>query len=133
MFREKLSQVRTFCSDIPSKMGSWGQFFDHHQFSFPSSVTDVTRRCPDNIQVFFANYMIICLLLLIYCLLTSPLLLIGIVVFCILFYGILHRNQDVLLWGKSFTKNQQLIALAVCSIPFFFLFGLTSVFFWVSQ
>lgn len=132
MFREKWSQLRNSITKIPSKMGSWMSFFDLKQFSFPASVTELSLRCPANLQVFYANYLVCCLLLLTYCLIASPFLLLGMAIFIILFYVIMKINKPIMVGGKEFTRNQQLIALALVSIPLFLLLGITSTFFWVS-
>ena len=123
----------TAAKQIPSRMGSWTSFFDPKQFSVPSSTGNLTERLKGNLGGFYANYVVISLILLAYCLLTSPLLLIGVTVYGLFAYNIVSRNQDVSLFGQTLSRNQQLLGLTICAIPLFLLLGLTGVFFWVSR
>ena len=123
----------TAVKQIPSNMGSWVSFFDPKQFSVPSSAGNLTDRLKANLTGFYANYVVVSLILLAYCLFTSPLLLIGALVYGLLAYSVVSRNQEMTLFGQTLSRNQQLAGLTICAVPLFLLLGLTGVFFWVSR
>lgn len=135
VIQDKINQIQQYFVQNWSnnKTGSWGQFFRKKHFSFPSSLTEIARRCPDNLQVYFSNYCVISIILLVYCLITSPLLLFGILIYSVLSYTIIKRDQELELFGKPFSRNQQLISISVAFIPILYFLGLTATFFWVTN
>merc|ERR1712141_236528 len=53
-----------------------GQFFNTHNFQVPPSAGRLTKRLYKNVEYFQSNYVMVFLVLVLYCLITSPLLLI---------------------------------------------------------
>lgn len=127
-----MDQAVNIVKTMPSRMASWASFFDPKQFSMPNGGGDLMERLKANLGGFYANYLVVCCVLLTYCLLTSPLLLVVAVIYGILAYSIVSRGQDLVLLGQALSTNQQLLGLTVCSLPIFLILGLTGVFFWVS-
>lgn len=134
VIQDKYNQIQQYFSQICStnKTGSWGQFFSKKHFNFPASLSEIAKRCPDNLQIYFSNYCTISIIILVYCLITSPLLLFGILIYSILCYTIIKRNQELELFGKPFSRNQQLITVSATFLPILYLLGLTATFFWVN-
>jgi len=113
-------------------MGSWAAFFDPKQFSVPANWREeFAPRFSGNLSYFAFNYAIITFILMLYCMITSPLLLLLAAIYGLLVYSVLSRNQDITLAGQVWSSNHQLIILTICFIPFFILFGLSAVFFWL--
>lgn len=127
----KMDHTIAAVKQIPMRMGSWVSFFDPKHFNLPTSVSQLTERVKGNLTGFYGNYAIISLILLAYCLLTSPLLLVGIALYGFLAYSVISRNQEMNVFGQNLSTNQQLFGLTICAIPFFLFLGLTGVFFWV--
>jgi len=71
--------------------------------------------------------------LILYCIITSPLLLIAISVFLVMSYLISVRPSNVPLkvMGHEVTTNQQYSIAALISFPLFFIAGTGSAVFWV--
>ena len=125
-----MDQAVTLVKEMPSRMGSWAAFFDPKQFSMPSS--NLKERLKGNLGGFYANYVVVSVILLTYCLLTSPMLLMGVIIYGLLAYVIINRGQDLSIMGQAVTPNQQLFCLTLIFMPIFLLLGFTGVFFWVS-
>lgn len=128
-----MDQAVNIVKTMPSRMASWATFFDPKQFSMPSGGGDLVERLKANLGGFYANYLVVCCILLTYCLLTSPLLLVVAVIYGLIAFSIVSRGQDLVLLGQALSTNQQLLGLTVCSLPIFLILGLTGVFFWVSR
>ena len=62
------------------KIRAWSEFADQKAFTAPVSMQEWTKRLVKNVEHYQANYIITFLVLMIYCVLTSPLLLIALAV-----------------------------------------------------
>lgn len=112
---------------------SWRQFVNTNRIKFPSSLSDLGKRTMKNVEFFQSNYLCVFLVLMLYCILTSPLLLIALAV-CIGACYIIHiKNKDrrIHIMGYEFTVAQQYIAVAIASFPLFWIAGAGSVIFWI--
>jgi hypothetical protein len=58
-------------------MKSWGAFIDTNKMVFPIAINQWSRRLIKNLQYFQSNYLCVFIILFIYCILTSPLLLLA--------------------------------------------------------
>ncbi|XP_071842329.1 prenylated Rab acceptor protein 1-like [Apostichopus japonicus] len=111
----------------------WGEFLSSARFSKPSSVANASQRVVANIEHFQSNYIFVFVGLLLYCLITSPLLLIALAGVFGAFYFVSVKNsgQKLNIAGYELTLFQQYVAIAACSLPIFFFIGAGSAFFWV--
>ncbi|XP_038065825.1 prenylated Rab acceptor protein 1-like [Patiria miniata] len=111
----------------------WTEFLKTSQFSRPKGVKEVTTRVVANIETYQSNYLFVFVGLLVYCLITSPLLIVALVVLFGACYWIRVKNESkkLSLLGYEFTLFQQYGAVALLSFPLFFVAGATSAVFWV--
>ncbi|XP_022086026.1 prenylated Rab acceptor protein 1-like isoform X2 [Acanthaster planci] len=111
----------------------WTEFLKTSQFSKPKSVKEVTSRVVSNIETYQSNYLFVFVGLLVYCLLTSPLLIVALVVLFGACYWIRVRNDSkkLALFGYEFTVFQQYGVVGLLSFPLFYIAGATSAVFWV--
>lgn len=116
-----------------SKMASWTEFVNSNRFRKPTGVKQWTSRAVKNIQHYQTNYFCVFTILIVYCILTSPLLLIAIATLIGGCYAIKVKNQEsnIKVMGHEITHAQQYGVVALLSIPLFVISGATSVVFWV--
>ena len=76
------------------KIRAWSEFADQKAFTAPVSMQEWTKRLVKNVEHYQANYIITFLVLMIYCVLTSPLLLIALAVSATGEWSYLTINQQ---------------------------------------
>ncbi|XP_030027734.1 prenylated Rab acceptor protein 1 isoform X2 [Manduca sexta] len=109
----------------------WTQFVATENFKAPASLPRLSRRFYRNVEHFQANYIMVFLGLFLYCLITSPLLLIAMVAS---FFGYRKLTSGPNTWkigGWELTKTQQYAVAAGCSMAICWLAGAGAVLFWV--
>ena len=116
-----------------SKMQSWGSFIDTNRMKIPSTTLQWTKRLIRNIEHFGSNYLCVFLILVCYCVLTSPLLLLAIAASLGACYIIALKNAEspLKLFGYKLSLGQQYIMIGILSFPLFYLAGAGSAVFWV--
>lgn len=114
-------------------MRSWGMFIDTNKMLFPTAINQWSRRLVRNLQFFQSNYLCVFLILLVYCILSSPLLFLALSASFGAGYILTLKNAErpIKLLGKRLTLGQQYLGLAVCSLPLFYLVGAGAAVFWV--
>ena len=116
-----------------SRLQSWGSFIDTNRMKTPNSTVQWSRRLVRNLEHFQSNYLCVSLILVVYCILTSPLLLLAIAAIAGLSYILMLKNAEspLKLFGYTFTLGQQYLFLMVISFPLFYLAGAGQAVFWV--
>ncbi|KAG9508840.1 Prenylated Rab acceptor protein 1 [Fragariocoptes setiger] len=114
-------------------MKSWGGFFDTSKMHCPVSALQWSRRLLRNLEHFQSNYMCIVFILVIYCILTSPLLLIVLAAcFGAMYYAKLRNNDSPLtIAGRRVSLYHQYLVIGVLSVPLLMLAGAPSLLFWI--
>lgn len=120
-------------SDRWSKLQSWGSFIDTSRMMLPISIQQWSKRLVSNFKHFQSNYLFVFIILCIYCILTSPLLLLVISAIAAAGYILTLKNAErpLKLFGKKLNLGQQYLALCICSLPLLYLVGAGAVVFWV--
>ncbi|XP_054707331.1 prenylated Rab acceptor protein 1-like isoform X2 [Uloborus diversus] len=111
----------------------WGQFLDFKMFHLPPSFPKCTSRVVRNIEYFQSNYIIVFIGLIVYCLLTSPLLLIAIAALLGACYIVKIRSEakEISLLGHKLTLAHQYSLVSIAAFPLFYLAGAGQVVFWI--
>ncbi|XP_013410223.1 prenylated Rab acceptor protein 1-like [Lingula anatina] len=111
----------------------WTEFLNTARFKTPKSVAPVGKRVVRNVEHFQSNYLFVFLGLIIFCLLTSPLLIVALAVCLGACYIINLKNKEskLSLLGHEVSLAQQYGAVGVISFPLFWLAGAGSAVFWV--
>jgi len=125
--------VKEWFSKRRANLRPLGTFFNTANFQVPPSAGRLTKRLYKNIEYFQSNYMMVFLVLVVYCLVTSPLLLIVIAAAGGACYIASMKNNDrkLAIAGHEISLAQQYGLVALCSIPFFLWAGAGGVVFWV--
>lgn len=113
----------------------WSEFFDtSHMMKVPTNTHHLARRLICNLSHFRGNYLCVALILIIYCILSSPFLLFAIVAYLSAIYFVTARTAS----GRAikianFRPNlqQQYYFLTLISIPLLWVAGAPSAVFWV--
>jgi len=112
---------------------AWTVFLNSNKFHLPKTTSQVTERVIRNIDYFQSNYLFVFIILAVYCLLTSPLLLIVLAASFGACYIIKLKNVEnqIRVCGRELNLAQQYAAVGLISIPLFLLAGAGSVIFWL--
>lgn len=110
----------------------WSTFLNAASFGAPNNLRVFTSRIISNLIHFQSNYLIIFLLLIAYCLITSPLLLLVIVLSVYVGNKVIRKHDEnkFRLLGRELTHKEVFGGLAVCTLPLFYLVGVGSIVFW---
>merc|ERR1711997_727864 len=110
-----------------------GTFFNTANFQVPPSAGRLSKRLYKNVEYFQSNYVCVFLVLVLYCLITSPLLLIVIAAAGGACYiaGVKNQDRKLSIAGHEVSLAQQYGLVAVCSVPFFIWAGAGGIVFWV--
>merc|ERR1712203_1215967 len=110
-----------------------GTFFNTSNFQVPPSAGRLSKRLYKNVEYFQSNYMLVFLVLVLYCLISSPLLLIVIAGAggAAYFASVKNATRKIAIAGHEVTLAQQYAGIAAVSIPFFLLAGAGGIVFWV--
>ncbi|XP_068201862.1 prenylated Rab acceptor protein 1-like isoform X2 [Palaemon carinicauda] len=111
----------------------WLVFVNTHNFKIPQSFQRWTKRVVKNVDHYQSNYMFIFIGLIIYCLITSPLLFFAAFLSLSLCYFLALRNAEkkILIGGQEVALGHQFAAVGVLSLPVFYMAGAGAVLFWV--
>merc|ERR1712243_335573 len=121
--------VRDWLAKRRANLRPVGTFFN----TVPPSAGRLSKRLVKNIDYFQSNYVLVFLILVLYCLISSPLLLIVIAGAggAAYFAAIKNETRKIAIAGHEVTLAQQYAGIAVVSIPFFLLAGAGGIVFWV--
>lgn len=112
----------------------WMVFINTSNFQAPRSLPRLSRRIVKNIEYFQSNYLFVFIGVVLYCLITSPLLLFAVAASLGAGY-ILHlrhaEGKKLALLSHEIPLAQQYGVVAICSLPIFYLAGAGAALFWV--
>ncbi|XP_017096621.1 prenylated Rab acceptor protein 1 [Drosophila bipectinata] len=115
---------------VRNSLRPWSVFFNINNFKSAVSMQRLNNRVLRNLSYFQSNYVFIFFVLMIYCLITAPLILLVIIAAAIGCHKLRSRNTNYTIMGQTLTPSQQIIALNLATAPILFLVGAGSVLFW---
>jgi len=117
--------------DLRDKIRPWSEFAEQKSFGAPVSMQEWTKRLLKNIEHYQANYIITFMLLMVYCILTSPLLLIALAVSATGSYVVSkHEGQNLVIGGKQIPPQFRYGIVGLISFPLLFIAGVGAALFW---
>merc|ERR1712212_804589 len=124
--------VRDWLAKRRANLRPVGTFFNTANFQVPPSAGRLSKRLVKNVDYFQSNYVLVFLILVLYCLISPPLLIViagagGAAYFA----SIKNETRKIAIAGHEVTLAQQYAAIATASIPFFLLAGAGGIVFWV--
>eukprot|EP00092_Neocalanus_flemingeri_P009127 GFUD01009827.1.p1 GENE.GFUD01009827.1~~GFUD01009827.1.p1 ORF type:complete len:176 (-),score=47.91 GFUD01009827.1:109-636(-) len=125
--------VKEWFGKKKANLRPFGTFFNTTNFQVPPSAGRLTKRLYKNIEYFQSNYVLVFVVLVVYCLISSPLLLIVIAAAGGASYIASMKNSErkLAIAGHEVSLAQQYGVISVCSIPFFLWAGAGGIVFWV--
>jgi len=110
----------------------WGNFFDKSRFSIPKKSSQVLSRLKKNVKYFQTNYILIFLLLTLYCIITNPffLFVIGICIGLYL-YAFYWRSAPFKIGSHIVTDKEKAISVATITLILFYFASVGSTIFWL--
>ncbi|KAL3272105.1 hypothetical protein HHI36_022567 [Cryptolaemus montrouzieri] len=137
---QKLFRVPTEVPDLKElikqssqKVRPWMEFVNTTNFKTPLSIPRTAKRIKKNIEYFYGNYLFVFLGLVIYCLITSPLILLAIVgsFYINRYVNRCYENKQLTVFGMEVSKNQRYLVVGLLSMPVFYIVGVHAAIFWV--
>jgi len=127
------NSVRQWVTDRRQKVKPWSEFVNTKRFEAPANIPSLGRRLARNIDHFQSNYIYVFVVLIAYCLLTSPMLLICIAASLGACYILQLKNKErkIRFMGREVSLAQQYAGVGIASIPIFILAGAGTAVFWV--
>merc|ERR1712062_414990 len=123
--------VRDWLAKRRANLRPVGTFFNTANFQVPPSAGRLSKRLVKNIDYFQSNYVLVFLILVLYCLISSPLIVIAGAGGAAYFASVKNETRKIAIAGHEVTLAQQYAAIATASIPFFLLAGAGGIVFWV--
>ncbi|XP_057689292.1 prenylated Rab acceptor protein 1 [Corythoichthys intestinalis] len=111
----------------------WATFIDQRKFSKPRNFGEMCQRVVKNVDTYNSNYTFIFLGLILYCIVSSPMLLIALAIFVGAFYIIHLKSLEskIMILGKEMTYPHQMGLAGAISLPVFWIAGAGAAVFWV--
>ncbi|KAH0945883.1 hypothetical protein HN011_001727 [Eciton burchellii] len=111
----------------------WSLFLNTNNIRPPPNITRLSKRIVKNIEYFQSNYLFVFIGLVIYCLITSPLLLLTVIAALGICYKLSqrHSKQELTIFNHKLTLVQVYSLVGICSLPIFYLVGAHAAVFWV--
>merc|ERR1712061_370855 len=125
--------VREWLAKRRANIRPIGTFFNTSNFQVPPSAGRLSKRLYKNVDYFQSNYVAVFLVLVLYCLITSPLLIIVLAASGGAAYiaGLKNAERKLSIAGHEVSLTQQYLGIGICSVPFFLFAGATGLLFWV--
>merc|ERR1711923_30193 len=125
--------VKEWLQKKRANLRPFGTFFNTSNFQVPPSAGRLSKRLYKNVEYFQSNYVLVFLVLVLYCLISSPWLLIVIAAAGGASYYASSRNADrkLSIAGHEVSLFHQYGLIALWSIPFFLWAGGGGAVFWV--
>ncbi|XP_048511509.1 prenylated Rab acceptor protein 1 isoform X2 [Athalia rosae] len=126
-------QAQEWVQQRQANVRPWSLFLNSNNIRAPPSFSRLTKRIMKNVEYFQSNYLFVFLGLVIYCLITSPLLLLAVVASLGICYKVSqrHAKQELMFLNHKLTLAQVYGLVAACSLPLFYLVGAGAALFWV--
>ncbi|XP_076753606.1 prenylated Rab acceptor protein 1-like [Xylocopa sonorina] len=111
----------------------WSLFLNTNNMKASPSLPRLSKRLMKNIEYFQSNYVFVFIGVVIYCLITSPLLLLAVVASLGTCYKVSqhHAKQELMIFNHKLTLPQIYMLVCVCSLPIFYLVGAGVALFWI--
>lgn len=114
---------------------NWSEFLNtSRMLKAPGNRHQLTRRLLTNLNYFQGNYLCVSLILIIYCILTSPLLLLAIASYLLVLYLVTARSalgKQLKFIGYRLNLQQQYSFITMIYLPLLWVAGAPSAMFWV--
>ncbi|KAF8114711.1 hypothetical protein N665_0034s0050 [Sinapis alba] len=129
-FRTFFSRLSTSIRDGLSQRRPWAELVDRSSMARPESLTDALSRIRKNLAYFKVNYVAVVSLVLAFSLFSHPLsllVLIGLLAGWMFLYLFRPSDQPLVVFGRTFSDRETLLALALSTIVVVFMTSVGSL------
>uniref|UniRef100_D3TMZ2 PRA1 family protein n=2 Tax=Glossina TaxID=44049 RepID=D3TMZ2_GLOMM len=127
---QKLPSPMEILQLVRKSIRPWSEFINTSNFKTAASMQRLTARFVRNLDYFKSNYIFVFIVLMIYCLITSPLILLVLVAVAVASHKIRQLQASVSIFGHQLNTSHQIMAINIASLPILFLVGAGSALFW---
>ncbi|KAL9914190.1 prenylated Rab acceptor protein 1 [Glossina fuscipes] len=127
---QKLPSPMEILQLVRKSIRPWSEFINTSNFKTAASMQRLTARFVRNLDYFKSNYIFVFIVLMIYCLITSPLILLVLVAVAAASHKIRQLQASVSIFGHQLSTSHQIMAINIASLPILFLVGAGSALFW---
>jgi len=129
----QLNSAKEWVLSKRESLRPWQEFGNYNRASKPGNISVISRRVAHNVTYYYTNYAFISTLLVVYCIISSPLLLLAITVSGTACYLLSTQKEGKTLQigGHTFTPKDQAVVCACISLPLLFFASAGTVIFWV--
>uniref|UniRef100_A0A1A9WP35 PRA1 family protein n=1 Tax=Glossina brevipalpis TaxID=37001 RepID=A0A1A9WP35_9MUSC len=127
---QKLPSPLEILQIVRKSIRPWSEFINTSNFKTAASMQRLTARFVRNLDYFKSNYIFVFIVLMIYCLITSPLILIVLAAVAFASHKIRQLQASVSIFGHQLSTSHQIMAINIASLPILFLVGAGSALFW---
>ncbi|KAG2252094.1 hypothetical protein Bca52824_082230 [Brassica carinata] len=129
-FRTFFSRLSTSIRDGLSQRRPWAELVDRSSMARPESLTDALSRIRKNLAYFKVNYVAVVSLVLAFSLFSHPLsllVLVGLLAGWMLLYLFRPSDQPLVVFGRTFSDRETLLALVLSTIVVVFITSVGSL------
>jgi hypothetical protein len=111
----------------------WSEFFNLRYVSRPKGSGDAIKRILSNVARFQSNYLFVFLGLMVYCIVTNPVLLFALA-FCVAVWWLMaikNKGENIKLLGRETSAMEMYMVVGVIMIPVLYFAGAGSTVFWI--
>ncbi|KAG2324940.1 hypothetical protein Bca52824_007668 [Brassica carinata] len=129
-FRTFFSRLSTSIRDGLSQRRPWAELVDRSSMARPESLTDALSRIRKNLAYFKVNYAAVVSLVLAFSLFSHPLsllVLLGLLAGWMFLYLFRPSDQPLVVFGRTFSDRETLLALALSTIVVVFMTSVGSL------
>ncbi|KAK9876247.1 hypothetical protein WA026_012546 [Henosepilachna vigintioctopunctata] len=129
----EVPDLKELIKQSSQKVRPWMEFVNTNNFKTAASIPRTFKRVKRNIEYFYGNYLFVFLGLVIYCLITSPLILIAIAgsFYINRYVSRFYEAKKLTIFGAEISKNHRYLIVGLLSMPIFYLVGVHAAIFWV--
>ncbi|XP_055840426.1 prenylated Rab acceptor protein 1 [Episyrphus balteatus] len=126
----KVPSIGELIQTIRQSIRPWSEFLHTQNFKTVASMPRLSTRFLRNLSYFQSNYILIFIILMIYCLITSPLVLIVLAASAYICHRVRKAATQFTVFDRTLTTKQQYIIISLASMPVLYLAGAGELMFW---
>eukprot|EP00039_Didymoeca_costata_P000629 m.46564 g.46564 ORF g.46564 m.46564 type:complete len:206 (-) comp10386_c0_seq2:2377-2994(-) len=124
-------RFKSFVLTKRKELKPWGQFANIARMKKPANMSETMKRVSHNVETFQANYIFVMLILALYCIITSPFLLVALAFLGISSHLIMNERKDRVILGQVISKEKQLQLAVGITIPLLWVSAAGGTVFWI--
>jgi len=130
-FQLSKQEAMEWIAGARDRIRPWTTFFATTRYKAPVAAQRLPRRIVMNLEYFQSNYLFVFVGLFFFCLITSPFLLLVMLLLFSASYWVMANDRLAVVFGHKLSAAQKYSLMGLCSMPILYLSGATAALFWV--